>query len=240
MLHFKCPQCDKALRTSEDKAGSHVKCPSCGNKFIVPDAAEEASPPQMEELQPQAKGLFEDEPPWRKKKSRRSGYSTAAARGKTLVIILASLWLAVLILSWISFFLAPDVDKELKQLVEMTQGEIDQQEAQQFQQEMSSFAHNVRIVTVVFMVVRLAVVAPFFIFLYLGHNWARIVVAVLSFSGAACGLYGIRGLVNGVGLLHGAHRVATILEVVLGEAVSLGLGITLLVSSRIKAHTSRT
>jgi DNA-directed RNA polymerase subunit RPC12/RpoP len=35
-IEFHCPHCDKALRTSDDKAGRLVKCPHCGETSTVP------------------------------------------------------------------------------------------------------------------------------------------------------------------------------------------------------------
>jgi DNA-directed RNA polymerase subunit RPC12/RpoP len=37
-IEFNCPQCAKALRTSDDKAGRRVKCPECGSTLTVPQA----------------------------------------------------------------------------------------------------------------------------------------------------------------------------------------------------------
>jgi len=37
-VEFHCPHCNKALRTSDDKAGRLVKCPNCGNTLTVPQA----------------------------------------------------------------------------------------------------------------------------------------------------------------------------------------------------------
>jgi len=40
-IEFRCPHCDKNLRTSDDKAGRLVKCPQCGNTTTVPQAFDE-------------------------------------------------------------------------------------------------------------------------------------------------------------------------------------------------------
>lgn len=36
MIHFGCPACRSSLETAEDKAGSTVSCPTCGQAIIVP------------------------------------------------------------------------------------------------------------------------------------------------------------------------------------------------------------
>lgn len=35
-IEFNCPQCDKLLRTADDKAGREAKCPGCGSPIRVP------------------------------------------------------------------------------------------------------------------------------------------------------------------------------------------------------------
>ena len=34
MIHFSCPQCGKALKVPEEKAGRSVLCPRCGELFF--------------------------------------------------------------------------------------------------------------------------------------------------------------------------------------------------------------
>lgn len=36
-IEFRCPSCQKLLRTSDDKAGKRAKCPECGATVTVPD-----------------------------------------------------------------------------------------------------------------------------------------------------------------------------------------------------------
>ncbi len=38
-IEFNCPNCQKLLRTSEDKAGLSAKCPDCGTSITVPPPA---------------------------------------------------------------------------------------------------------------------------------------------------------------------------------------------------------
>lgn len=35
-IEFSCPECQKTLRTGDDKAGKTAKCPGCGNAITVP------------------------------------------------------------------------------------------------------------------------------------------------------------------------------------------------------------
>jgi uncharacterized RDD family membrane protein YckC/predicted RNA-binding Zn-ribbon protein involved in translation (DUF1610 family) len=38
-IEFHCPNCDKLLRTKDDKAGSQANCPGCGDPIAVPAAS---------------------------------------------------------------------------------------------------------------------------------------------------------------------------------------------------------
>jgi phage FluMu protein Com len=40
-IEFRCPACDKLLRTSEDKAGLTANCPDCGELVTVPTPAQQ-------------------------------------------------------------------------------------------------------------------------------------------------------------------------------------------------------
>lgn len=37
-IEFRCPTCDRLLKTSDDRAGSRAKCPDCGERVVVPDS----------------------------------------------------------------------------------------------------------------------------------------------------------------------------------------------------------
>jgi DNA-directed RNA polymerase subunit RPC12/RpoP len=39
MIHFRCVQCDKALKVPEGKAGATVLCPRCQERLVVPSGA---------------------------------------------------------------------------------------------------------------------------------------------------------------------------------------------------------
>lgn len=39
-IEFHCPHCDKVLKTADDKAGVEANCPGCGERVLVPAAAE--------------------------------------------------------------------------------------------------------------------------------------------------------------------------------------------------------
>jgi DNA-directed RNA polymerase subunit RPC12/RpoP len=43
-IEFNCPNCQKLLRTKDDKAGAMAKCPDCGNPVTVPDSAADEDP----------------------------------------------------------------------------------------------------------------------------------------------------------------------------------------------------
>jgi predicted Zn finger-like uncharacterized protein len=46
LFTVKCPECQKALRVSEDKAGKKVRCPSCAAVFPIPSAPAAAAAPK--------------------------------------------------------------------------------------------------------------------------------------------------------------------------------------------------
>src|SRR5687768_11558404 len=37
-IEFRCPNCDRKLKTGDDKAGATAKCPQCGTAVTVPAA----------------------------------------------------------------------------------------------------------------------------------------------------------------------------------------------------------
>jgi phage FluMu protein Com len=39
-IEFRCPQCNRLLRTGDDTAGKQAKCPECGTITVVPDSQE--------------------------------------------------------------------------------------------------------------------------------------------------------------------------------------------------------
>jgi len=42
-IEFRCPSCEKKLRTGDDKAGKTAKCPQCGSAVVVPAASDVAT-----------------------------------------------------------------------------------------------------------------------------------------------------------------------------------------------------
>jgi HEAT repeat protein len=38
MIRFPCPSCDAGLKTADEKAGTHILCPACGDRVAVPAA----------------------------------------------------------------------------------------------------------------------------------------------------------------------------------------------------------
>jgi serine/threonine protein kinase len=44
MIAFACPGCGKSLKVEDEKAGKRGKCPSCGQRTLVPNATGEARP----------------------------------------------------------------------------------------------------------------------------------------------------------------------------------------------------
>lgn len=58
-IEFHCPECDKLLRTPDDKAGVSAPCPSCGTLVTVPAASPEVSrnKPDVLEVVPDAEPI---------------------------------------------------------------------------------------------------------------------------------------------------------------------------------------
>ena len=44
-IEFRCTKCNKLLRTADDTAGKHAKCPECGEILVIPAAGVSAPPP---------------------------------------------------------------------------------------------------------------------------------------------------------------------------------------------------
>jgi DNA-directed RNA polymerase subunit RPC12/RpoP len=61
MIRFRCPQCGKSLKVSEEKAGRSLACPRCGEPCVASADAStpvgDAGPPAAVESEP-APGLF--------------------------------------------------------------------------------------------------------------------------------------------------------------------------------------
>ena len=114
MIRFLCPQCDKALRADDSKAGTPVKCPVCGHKVTIPDADAELPPPEGEEP--------ERPPPRKRKRPRFRPKTTEAARGKVLVILICCVVLGMHLVSLIKYLATPDpVEVAKKQAREIYQ-----------------------------------------------------------------------------------------------------------------------
>jgi hypothetical protein len=54
-IEFRCTKCNKLLRTADDTAGKHAKCPECGEVLVIPAAGMTMPPP--------AAGGFPPSPP---------------------------------------------------------------------------------------------------------------------------------------------------------------------------------
>lgn len=52
VIEFHCPFCGKTIRTSEENAGRHGKCPSCHQSVYVPTPPEKIEPLRLEPLDP--------------------------------------------------------------------------------------------------------------------------------------------------------------------------------------------
>jgi hypothetical protein len=81
--------------------------------------------------------------------------------------------------------------------------------------------------------------AFFLTFLYLRHDWARLVLGILFLLG---GLYGVYGLVFGglalLRVLDTAAAIIAVLEMVVSVGVSFGVAMALLKSEDISTYTS--
>jgi phage FluMu protein Com len=43
-IEFRCPNCQKLLRTGDEKAGLEAKCPGCGERVLVPPSSDSQAP----------------------------------------------------------------------------------------------------------------------------------------------------------------------------------------------------
>jgi DNA-directed RNA polymerase subunit RPC12/RpoP len=73
-IEFRCPNCEKKLRTGDDKAGKTAKCPQCGSAVVVPAASQVAT--ELEPF-PSFDGDIEDQAGFPPARSSRSASEVA-------------------------------------------------------------------------------------------------------------------------------------------------------------------
>jgi hypothetical protein len=237
MLSFTCPECYKHLRAAEVKAGAIIKCPGCGITFAIPGGRPKPEP-RKEEKAEQLDKDEEEEEKLTPRKKRRDAAKAAAARGKTLVIVIASVVLALHLLRWIQFFsggAAGITEAANQQAEKMNAGQAG---ASQQPVDPQMLARVAKSVSIGFLFGSLLLDAILLFFLYLHHNWARIVLAILFLIGTLCGLVGLVPLFTTLRVVTRGQAALAVAGAILGLAINVGFGITLLVSGNIKAYTA--
>jgi hypothetical protein len=237
MLSFACPECYKQLRASEDKAGALVKCPGCGITFPIPGGRPKPEPRRQEESEERDQDE-EEERKLTPRERRKEAARAAAARGKPLVVAIASVVLVLHLLRWIQFLsvgVGGITEAANQQAERMNAGQPGN--AQQ-QMDPQSIARIAKITSVIVLAGSLLLDGILLLFLFLHHNWARIVLAILFLVGSLCGLVGLFPLFTTLRLIARGQAIFAVIVAIMGLAVNLGFGITLLVSGNIKAYTA--
>jgi DNA-directed RNA polymerase subunit RPC12/RpoP len=273
VIRFTCSNCDKALRTDDDKAGSSVKCPACGHKVTIAEAEAELPTPEDEEQErpaptnkkrseaeaelPTPEDEEQEQPaPTKKKKRSRSRVrhkNPAASQGKTFVIIICCIVLGMHLVSLINYLAAPDPMEMAKKQTQEAYQKLGKDMPKDFEQkwekefdkvvggkEMQDALRRSRIISLTWMLGSFSLSAVLLGFLYMRHDWARVVLGVLFLIGAVLGLIGL--VFGGLAVLRylstGAAILA-VLEMLVRLGVSTGIGIALMGSESIAAYTGR-
>jgi hypothetical protein len=238
MIRFACPQCEKLLRADDTKAGSLVKCPGCGNKLTIP--VTEAEPKPSEDEQPERPA------PRKKRRPRFRATSSAASRGKRLVIFTCCLALGMHLvgLLW-PLATANQVASAKKQPREPSQ-QLGKDLPKDFQQkwdqdfdksmgakEMEASRRRSRLSNLMWNLGSFCLTAILFAFLYLRQNWARVVLGVLFLISFGLAILAIATGVLTVRLFAAGVPVLAALEMLVRLGVNLGIGLTLMNSRSI-------
>jgi hypothetical protein len=246
MIKFSCPDCDKALRADDSRAGSVVKCPACGQRLTVPNAEAEPPPPEADE---------EERPEPRKKKrprSRRRPPDAAAEQGKVFVIIIICIVLGMHLISVVQYLLMPDPVQMAKQQSSEIYKSLGKDLPKGFEQKMEQDLDKLMSSKDVQAAVRRSkwtgwlwlLVSPslslvLLVFLYLRHDWARVVLGVLFLIGGFLGLIGlVLGGLAVLSFLSVGAALLTILEMAVRLGVNFGIGFALMKSESIAAYTA--
>ena len=244
MIRFLCPQCDKALRADDSKAGTPVKCPVCGHKVTIPDAAAGLPPPEADEPEQPA--------PRKRKRTQPRPKRTEAARGKVLVILICCVVLGMHLVSLIKYLATPDpvevAKKQAREIYQKIGKDLPKDFEQTWEQEldkvmgakeMQATLRRSKFISLFWMLGGFSLSAVFLLFLYLRHDWARIVLSVLFLLSGSLGLVGL--LLGGIAALRfvGAGiAILAVLEMLVRLGVYFGIGVTLMKSGSIAAYTS--
>jgi predicted Zn finger-like uncharacterized protein len=243
MIKITCPNCAKVLRADDSKAGRLVKCPACGHKLTIPGAETELPPDDEEPERPA---------PRKKKRPRFRPKSSETSRGKVFVIIICCVVLGMHLVSLIKYLATPDpVEMAKKQTREMYQKigkdlpkDFEEKWEQDFDKvmggkEMQATLRRSQIISLMWMLGSFCLSAVLLAFLYLRHDWARVVLGVLFLIGVGLGVLGIAfGGLAALRFLSAGVAVLTVLEMLVRIGVNLGIGLALLKSASIAAYTA--
>ena len=241
MLKFACPQCHKALRAEEGKAGRLVRCPACARRFPVP-APPDADPPEEAEV----------ERTRRKKKRPRPRRLTGAPEGAQLqVLLIGGIVLVMHLLGLIEFLTRPSPEEIVRrQIVEVAQrldeiqantgGPVAANKAEPWPVPQPAEGASRRALPPggFWLAAGFVLDALLLVFLFLRHNWARLALAIWYLLHAFCGLAGLL-LGGAVVLPMFAAMVGKFAVVVLivQLGVHCGVGIVCLGSRSLAAYT---
>jgi hypothetical protein len=243
MIRFACSNCRKVLRIPEDRAGTIGKCPACGNRIKVPEIEAEAVAVDEEEPQPA---------PRRKKKRRRSeALSPEAEEGKQYVIFIGCALLGLHLVGMIVPMLLPSPAAKITASLPDFRRNMPKDFSKDFAKQMEELQHQLRATqaespigsmawtSAVWMMPGLALYVVLFVFLYLRHDWARLVLGIVLLIFGFLGLVGlVMGSFSLFRWMSGSWIAYMVIYSLVSLAVYFGAGSALLRNGSIAAYTA--
>jgi len=199
MIRFPCPDCDRALRADDSKAGKTAKCPDCGCTFKIPENETDAIAPEVCER-------HEEESPAHQRRKRKVRRKTSEEeRGRLYVLVIIGSVVGMHLLSLISYLAMPDPldlakmqEKERfkdlgKDLPEADRKKLerDLKQVTDRNEIQEAFRRN-ELASRVGLGTGITLHAILLTFLYLRYDWARIVLGVLFLLGVSAPLGELR------------------------------------------------
>jgi hypothetical protein len=245
MLRIACPHCNRRLRIDDASPGELIACPACGKEFAWSVEDEETTPPPEPEEQVR--------PVHKKKKRPKSRPSTAGSDpGRRAVIVIIAVVAGMHLLSLVRYLSTSDTLEQSKKILREAapttnkgpSADVAKQIEKEMEKvydspEMKNLARRAKVQSLVWLIGGVSLSALLLTFLYLRHNWARVVLGVLYLLGGALGVFGL--LLGGFALIRALASGAAalvILESIVRIVVTLGIGTALLGSESIAQYTS--
>lgn len=252
MIQFSCSYCQKAFRVDDRYSGMLVKCPACGRPVQVPTS--EPAPPVQTVARAQPPAVPRPKPKPRVAKR----LSCAAAEGRRYVVFIGCALLGLhLVGIGYMVYIVSSVTSSVATLTEQlpefepTGGDDVSPEVAKARQELQqrirairsqSTSSWLREIASLWMSPWLILLVVLYVFLYLRHDWARLVLGIILVIAGCLGLLGLAlGVFSGFGglrIMSTPWGVFSLLYTLAGLVVNFGCGFTLLNNPSIAAYTS--